>query len=272
LIRPLWQKDRRVRFWVVGGLLAAIPPCATFPADRLLNWVSIGAAPVIAILLSALVDSWRRPASALFRPALAGGAALLLIALHLVIGPLTMPWRARGVVALREMLERANNSLPKSQEIAAQTFVYVNPPADPLASYVPIMRADAGEPLPHAQRWLATGQSDIELERLDAHTLRVRPQAGFLTSPAEQMLRSPRRPLRVGDSIELSGFSARISALTTDGRPAEAIVHFDRALEDPGLRWFQWIGDRYVPFHPPAIAARMLIPKVDFFKVAYGGD
>ena len=70
--------------------------------------------------------------------------------------------------------------------------------------------------------------------------------------------------------MELSGFSARVTALSADGRPAEAIVHFDRALEDPGLRFFQWIGSRIRAFPPPAIAERVLVPKVDFFRVAYG--
>jgi hypothetical protein len=171
---------------------------------------------------------------------------------------------------LREMLERATDSLPKSDDITSQIFVYVNPPADPLASYVPLMRADSGQPLPRAQRWLATGASDVELERIDAQTLRVRPSAGFLTSPAEQMLRSPRRPLHVGESVEIMGFSVRISALTSDGRPAEAVTHFDHTLEDPGYRWFRWLDDRYVPFRPPAIGERVVVPKVNFLKVAYG--
>jgi hypothetical protein len=131
------------------------------------------------------------------------------------------------------------------------------------------MRADTGGHLPRAQRWLASGTCEVAIER-DLYSLRVRPSGGFLLSPSEQRLRSPRRPLAVGESVSLTGFSAKITALTPDGRPAEAVIRFHNVLEDPKLRWFRWSGAHYEAYRPPAVGERAVLPPVDLFKVAYG--
>jgi hypothetical protein len=269
LLVPLWR-ERRVRFFCVGALIAGIAPCATFPSDRLLTWIGIGASAVVAELLAALLAALAKPATSRWRPRIALAAAGSILMFHAVLGPAFLPIRAIGIEKVRGVLERADHSLPVGPEIESETFVYVNPPGDPLASYIPIMRADNGGHLPRAQRWLASGTCEVALERLDVYSLRVRPSAGFLQSPSEQMLRSPRRPLAVGQSVELGGFSARITALTDDGRPAEAVIRFDRPLEDPKLRWFRWSGVRYEACRPPAIGERVIYPAVDLFKVAYG--
>jgi hypothetical protein len=86
------------------------------------------------------------------------------------------------------------------------------------------------------------------------------------------MLRSPRRPLRVGDVVEIRGFSAQITALMPDGRPAEAIVRFEIPLEDPSLRWFAWAAAGFEPFRLPEVGKQVVLPKVDLMKVAYGDD
>jgi len=270
LLRPIWRRDPVARFWALGAVLSVVPAAATFPSDRLLSWVAIGASAAMAQLLAALVAALRDSQSSIWgrNPALLG--ALGITTFHVILGPVTLPWRSTGISAVREMLERADGSVPKSQNISALTFVYVNPPADPFASYIPIMRADAGEPRPAMQRWLATGASDVVVERLDDRTLRVSPVGGFLQSPSEKMLRSPRRPLRVGEQVHLTGMTARIISQTPDGRPAEAQVRFDLPLEHPSLRWFQWVHDGYVPFDLPRIGQTVTLGKVDFFEVAYG--
>ena len=272
LLRPLWRKDPSLRFWVVGAVLSAVPACATFPADRLLSWLAIGGAPAVALVFSALLDARRNPSTSAWSPRFVGGALAAIVLLHVVIGPLTMPWRGMGAAALREMLARAEKSVPSSAEISSKTFVYVNPPADPLASYIPIIRADVGKPLPGAQRWLATGTSEVVLQRIDARTLRVRQTGGYLLAPSETIFRSPRRPLKVGERVQLGGFSAEVTSLMPDGRPAEALVRFSGPLEDGSLRWFRWAEAGYEPFRLPAIGERVRLPKADFFKVAYGAD
>ena len=45
---PLWRQDPVARFFGTGLLLAALPVCAAFPSDRLLLFVSVGVAGLIA--------------------------------------------------------------------------------------------------------------------------------------------------------------------------------------------------------------------------------
>jgi hypothetical protein len=269
LLVPLWKKAN-VRFFVVGALIAGIAPCATFPSDRLLTWIAIGASAVLAELLAAVLASLHDPASSPWRPRLALTVAASILTFHAVLGPVFLPIRAMGIEKVRQALERAERSVPNAAGIERETFVYVNPPGDPLVSYIPIMRADSGGHLPRAQRWLASGTSEIAIERLDDRSLRVRPQLGFMQSASEQVLRSPRRPLRVGDVVEIRGFSAQITALMPDGRPAEAVVRFETRLEDRSLRWFCWSGAGYEPFRLPPVGKQVVLPKVDLMKVAYG--
>lgn len=267
---PLWKRSPVLRFWIVGSVLSAIPSCATFPADRLLSWVAIGAMPALALLFAGLVDEKRRVQETFWRPKATVLVAFSLVVLHLVIAPLTFPIRARGAEAVREMLTLANDSVPKTPDISNKTVVAINPPADPFIAFLPFMRADAGEPLVGTQRWLATGATDVLVERIDARTLRVRPDSGFLLSPSEQLFRSPRRPFAKNERVELRGMTVEITELEWDGRPAEAVIRFDRPLEDPEYVWLAWKGRSYVPFEPPKIGASVVLPKVDFFELAYG--
>jgi hypothetical protein len=269
LLAPLWKRPN-VRFFCIGAVIAGIPPCATFPSDRLLTWIAIGASAVLAELLAELLAALHDPASSPWRPRLALAAASSILMFHAILGPMFLPLRAIGIESVRKALERAEQSVPNRPGIERETFVYVNPPGDPLVSYIPIMRADSGGHLPGTQRWLASGTSEIEIERVDQRSLRVRPKLGFMHSASEQMLRSPRRPLRVGDVVEIRGFSARITALMPDGRPAEAVIRFETPLEHPSLRWFRWAGTGYEPFRLPAVGERVIMPKVDLLKVAYG--
>jgi hypothetical protein len=115
---------------------------------------------------------------------------------------------------------------------------------------------------------LAAGTSELTLDRLDAHTLRVRPARGFLENVTEHMVRSPRRPFAAGAAVELPGFTATIRSLGPDGRPAEVDFRFSVALDDPSLVWAAWDPEsvRYVTWTPPAIGARSSLPPSSFFR------
>ena len=60
---PLLRRDRVARFWALGMLLALIPLCTTFPADRMLLFVGVGAMGLmVQFLLWLLADpaGWPR--------------------------------------------------------------------------------------------------------------------------------------------------------------------------------------------------------------------
>jgi hypothetical protein len=268
VVAPLWRRDPTVRFWATGAFLALLPAAATFPADRLLTLVALGAMPLLAKVVERALEQARRAGGWSARRATALLHAVVLV--HVVLAVVLFPMRARGIVTVREALERADAGVPADAGIAQRTVIYANPPGDPFASYIPIMRADAGRPRPAAQRWLATGLSAVHLTRLDDTSLRVRPEDGFVASPMERMLRSGKRPLQVGDGVALSDMRVRIAELTADGRPATVTVSFRRPLEDPRHLWMRWGDGGYEPFQPPAVGETRVLPAVDLTRATFG--
>ena len=270
LLRPLAARDRTVRFWAVGCLLATIPVCAPFPNDRLLLGPSLGAMALVARLLGAVADG-AYPAATLGSERAVKVAAAVLAALHLALAPVLLPLRARAVALIDTRLRLADASIPATDAITGKTLVLVNPPLDPFGGYFPIYRAALGRPAPRHFRWLATGVSDLDIERVGANTLRVRPTGGYLASSSQLMLRSLRHPLALGETVSLTGVTFEVTALTGDGRPAEVEVRFAVPLDDSSLRFMQWDGaDGYVPFAVPRPGRTVRVPAVDIRRALFG--
>jgi len=261
---PIARREPVVAFACTGALLCLIPVCATFTSDRLLTWVAIGASLAIARLI---VPQLQSPA-ARFSP-VDGLVVITLVVTHILIGPPILASRARGNLALDDILSRADEGIPRDESISDKTVVFVNPPAVPLAAYIPIMRAARGEPRPDTQLWLTTGAVDVEVERTGPRTLRVAPERGFIHNPASMLLQDLKEPFTVGQTIALR--SARIEVTEVNGpRPAAINAHFAADLEDPRYLWRRWEGAGYVPFDVPKVGERVTVPKVDYMQVVFG--
>jgi hypothetical protein len=74
------------------------------------------------------------------------------------------------------------------------------------------------------------------------------------------LFRGPDYPMRLGERVELSAATIEVTALTPDGRPAEATFRFRVPLEDPSLRWFACRRGGFVPFTPPAVGQTASLP------------
>jgi hypothetical protein len=269
MFAPLLRKDRIAQFWLLGAALATLPACGAFPADRLLPWIGLGGMGITAqFFVSYLASSAAERAR--FVPRL-GAAAV--VAMHLVVGPILLPLRAIGISQVRASIDRADETLPRDPSITRRVLVYVNPAADPFASYIPVTRAALGVPRARTQRWLATAASPVHVARVDDRTLRVAPEGGYMILPSEKLFRNTSdQPFVVGERIDTGGMLVTISRVTDDGRPAEILAHFDRPLEDPEYLWFAWKAGGYAPFTPPPIGASVVAPAADLVTVAYGPD
>ena len=95
---------------------------------------------------------------------------------------------------------------------------------------------------------------------LTAVTLRVRPDHGFLATEAQRMLRSPSRPFRAGDAVELSNMTATVIETTADGRPGAVDFRFAAPLESPEWLWMRGDGFRLVKWLPPAVGETVVVP------------
>jgi hypothetical protein len=267
LLWPALRRERTTRFWALGMVLSALPPCSQVPHDRLLLFVGVGGQALVARLLGAFIarEEWT-VSSRLVRVRTAVAAAFLVL-IHLVIAPVWLTFRARGPADVTAMLAVADRTVPSDPAVRGRTVVLVNPPADAFAGYLPMMRAGTGRPVPGRLRWLTTGASAATIERLDERTLRVSLAEGFLSLASERMQRSSRNPMPVGYTVSLSGMAIVVTAVTSDARPKEIRARFDSPLEDPNLVFLRWTPEGYVPFAIPAIGEQVTLPAVDFTKL-----
>lgn len=261
LLYPLLRRDRLARFWTVGMLLSFVPACSTFPADRMLMFVGLGAMGLIAQLLAAAFG----PVSDTVIPALrrrpARVACGFLIVMHLVLAPVAFPRRAKcppGPKGAEKFLVRT----PLDAGIVNQDVVILNPPSLLYATYFPLERRYAGLPAPRRVRFLGSGLARTTVHRPDEHSLVIGIDGGYINWSFERLFRDARFPMKVGDRVVLTGMTATVTAVTADGRPAEAEFRFDVPLEDASLRWLWWRDGEFAPFTPPAVGEQIELPPI----------
>ncbi|HWE28319.1 MAG TPA: hypothetical protein VHB97_09975 [Polyangia bacterium] len=249
---PQVRRDPTARFFALGAAFCIVPIASTFPSDRLLWFVGIGAMALIAQFLTT-------------RPLAPAGklAFAFLIVVHVILAPPLLAVRSRSMDTVDLPLKRGDHALPSTPDMVDRTVVLVNPPADFYSGYLPIRRAAFGEPRPKF-RSLATGFDGVKLTRVDDRTLVVTPAKGYLFHISEHMLRS--RPMAPHASVHLTGVQIDVLTMTADGRPASARFRFDVPLEDRSLYFAKWVGRTYQPFPLPAIGETVVLPPIDFLE------
>ena len=264
----LVRRDATARFFALGMVLSAVPVASTFPADRLLSFIGLGGAGLVAQLLAAAFRDRDLLGDRRLRRGFGVLVAISMVLVHLVLSPPLLVLRSRSMVAVGKVIDRADATLPHGAAIADKTFLIMTTPSDALAGYITVMRRSHDEPAPAHLYWLTTATSATTIERVDARTLRVTPVNGLLRHDIDQMMRSPRtRPFHVGERVALTQLAMEIEAITPDGRPAQFLVHFAVPLDDPSIVWLTWRGTGYAPYTPPAIGTTDTLPPVDFLKL-----
>jgi len=254
VMAPLLRRNPAARFFGAGMLLALVPFCATFPHNRVLVFVGVGAMGFVALFLAETFAAHRaRSRRARF---VDGTIAAALILLRLVWAPYHLPVEIRLTAAANRML---SVDFPADDALNGTTVVVVNGPVAFWAMHLPITRAALRESVPKV-RVLSPSMSDVHIERVDARTLLLRPGAGYLSQPFDGLYRSIRNRFRAGDIVNLGDVNVRVTRLTPDGRPAEIAARFTAPLEDTSLRWVQWKDESYQPWTPPAVGATTELP------------
>jgi hypothetical protein len=264
----LLRRDPVSRFFATGMVLAAVPIASTFPADRLLGFVGLGAMGLVAQLIAAALRHRDQLGDGRVRRA--GGiiVAAAMVLVHLVLSPPLLVLRSRGMIAVGQVIDRADAGIPSDPGVADKTVIIVTTPSDALAGYIPIMRVSRGQARPAHLLWLATGTTEVTLDRIDATTLRVTAPDGLLRYQIDQMMRSPRvRPFAVGDEVALSTATLVVEAVTTDGRPSRVLARFAVPLEDPSLIWRRWEGTTYVPYRPLGVGDSETFLPIDLLQL-----
>jgi len=263
----LWRTEPLARFWTLGMLLSLLPICATFPHERLLLFVGLGAMGLLALWLERgfrggaprRAGDWRRAAGA---PATERGQWLRwpLIAVHGVLAPLTLPLTTLETTMVSRMMVADSDSLPQTQEVPSQTWVFVSSSVPFLQGYVPVIRKVHDQPAPAQVRTLAPSNSGLRISRTDPRTLVIRAQQGYLTAPLDGLFRDGQHPMRPGQIVRLAGLSVQVLAMTVDDRPLEASFRFDQPLEHSKLAWFVHQDGGIASFSPPSIGETVILP------------
>jgi hypothetical protein len=262
LVAPLWHRLPTCRFWALGAVLSLPPVCATFPMDRLLVFAGVGAMAVVALVFAEWLegDALARPRA---RQVFATMAVSLLVLLHLALAPVLLPLRVLTVGLMAGMGGRLEASIPRDEAVRGRTLVILSSAAE-MTTFPPWMQRRAlGVPTPRRMRVLATCFARLRVSRLDATTLRVRPEMGFLDNELLRMVRGLSRPFRAGDEVVLSDMRARVREVTADGRPAEVDFTFAVPLEDGSLLWNRLqAGGALRPWSPPAVGESEVLSSV----------
>ncbi|UCG58532.1 MAG: hypothetical protein JSU70_03285 [Phycisphaerales bacterium] len=256
---PLLWRDRISRFWATGMILSVLPICATFPSERLLLFVGIGAMGLVAQLLCVVfTKSQARPKRLWWRiPAIS--LVVIFILSHLIISPLALLFRAANPMAPKKFTDLLMiDSLDDA--VRNQDLVVVNPPVAFLVMTCPLTWEANNQPIPRHMRVLTSSLLEpVKIHRPDANTLVVRPAYGYYAWVLDALFRDKLHPFAVGDRVELTGMTVEIMEMTPDGRPAEAAFRFSVPLEDPSLRWLQYEDRDFTPFTPPDIGESVIL-------------
>ncbi len=250
---PLLRRDPIARFWALGMALSLVPICATFPANRLLIFVGIGAMGLLAQFLSRVLRLEDRPSAA---PSSRRSLRVLgwsLAVIHLGLAPIAMAMTAAYPMGFKRLNHELTVRTALDADVEQQDLIIVNAPSSMHALYLSVQRELAGQPVPRHTRVLAPALPAVVIRRLDERTLSIRPENSFIAWRFEHLFRSERRPMSVGQQVKLTGLTIEVTELTPDLRPAEAVFHFAVPLEDSSLRWLHWQDGEFISFIPPKV-------------------
>jgi hypothetical protein len=266
LLIPLLKRDAIARFWALGMVLALLPICATFPDNRLLLFVGLGAMGLLTqFLVSWFGQATWLPSSRLWR-GLAHVFVFLLVAIHCIVAPMILPSSSTGFARItRVLLEEPLMNLPNEEDIAKKTLVFVNPPIPFFVTYTAFIRAEYGRAVPNHIRILASGMApQLDITRIDEHSLEFQPEGGFIASNLDKMFRGSAHPMHVGQRVELSDMTVEVLSLTEDQRPLRVRFTFSKSLDDSSFLFLEWHDQDFVRFKLPVIGESVQLPWASF--------
>ena len=145
---PLLRRDRVARFWAVGMLISLLPACTTFPSNRLLMFIGIGAAALMAQLVGMVLTGghtvprtrcWRYPAVVLVS---------LLLLIHCLISPACLAVVSAMPMGPRRFVESSMITSFPDEALADQDLIIVNPPVAIMAGFSARSGKRIGQPSP----------------------------------------------------------------------------------------------------------------------------
>jgi hypothetical protein len=228
-IVPKLRGDAVSRFFALGMVLSVLPISATFPSDRLLFFVGIGAMGLLGRALPLLLAD--RHGSRARR------IGIPLVGVHLCLAPIALPLRSYEPKVMANLLDPCTE-VPADPAISGQRLIVVNG-VDSCTAYIPLRAAVDGTRAPINAQTLASGVAPMKLTRVTDKSLLVERDAGWFITTFEMVFWDPDHRWSIGETREQGGMRAEIREITRDGRPRAVLFTFDVPLEDASVRWMK---------------------------------
>jgi len=254
---PLLARDRRARFFGLGLILSLPPAAATFPEDRLLLMVGVGAFPLVAMTLADVSERARKAHTA---STSSRALAWIFVAVHCVAAPLLLPYRTLRMLRFERSLERAADSARlASSHVPGEALIFVNATDFYFGAMVPATEKARGAPeLPRVFTLSGTLER-TEIRRSSLNVLEVRPKNGFLSRPFNRIHRNPAVPFHRGQTLDLRGVEVTVEEVDQWGAPLVASFSFALPLGNERYRFLTFEHGRYVPFSVPDVGESVFI-------------
>jgi hypothetical protein len=146
-----------------------------------------------------------------------------------------------------------DRTLPRTKEPIA--FI-LNPPAWSVTWFQVALRASQGVIGPPVYA-LYAGTQTVDVQRVDARSLELHVARGWCATQFNCLRDLSRVPFRAGDRIELAHVAIEVHAVNAEGAPTRALFTFERSLDDPGLSFRSWQGEKAVPWSPPPVGQQV---------------
>lgn len=235
---PVLIASRQARFLLTGAIGALVPVSSVAPSDRVLMFSAIGVLPLAAESLLYWRDVLQSKFVERSKKVIGYASFILLILIHLILSPLSfiplyyIPKKIHDEVVLKPL-----ETIQATPYLAGKKLILVNPPMLLMSMYfMPIMITN-GKPLPQNMLSIASGMNPISIERINANTLRITPEKGFMPNQEDWLPHSHKAGFKVGDVFHVAEATITIESLNESNGPKTALFQFDRPLEDPTLMW-----------------------------------
>jgi hypothetical protein len=272
VVTPLLRCDERARFWCASMVGALVPATAGLPSDRSLLFSGVAAMALLTRLFAAVEQGCAPFRGAGFARTVAVVIVIGLLARRVILAPISLPVRARGVAWLGELNDLIAQGEPEMAGIEQRTIIIANPPTIDFASYLLLMRATGGETIPRRIHWFSTGKTDMALTRTSDRSLLVRPSGGFIADCGDRTFRASRRPMKTGETVVLGDTTVTVTEVRPDGNPMAAEFAFREPLESKAYVWRRWTDHRCEPLQLPRVGETVTLPSVDLFKLLRQSD
>jgi len=254
------SRHAEIRFWAIALVLSPVPLASVLPTGQTMAISGLAGSALVAHLIVSVFRWW--PTGSAGRRIVAGVVAGLAIVMNLIVSPVALACGTYLVGRTYVYLGFSSAMvLGVDTDYKDHELVIVNAPDAVHGTMIQHERRVRNMPFFKAAWILGSGNQDVEVKRIDDHTLELTACGGYLTDPLAAHFRGPGHPFRSGEVIALNGMTVTLVEITNDGRPLDVRFRFDAPLTDPHFRFVAWDGRDYALFDLPKPGQTVFLPQ-----------